>query len=97
MKGNSLLFVVLEVTHFFKGPHYWTFNDNAMEVNHVRKQLGTDWLNCELDVTSQPLLGESKQKLEHNKSTHIQYGILTLTFLLFSTVILKHIFTHILL
>ena len=60
-----LLFLLIcaGVTYFFRGQHYWEFNDLRMEVRHDRRHLGVDWLGCEIDPNEQgPNASESPSK-----------------------------------
>ena len=84
------------VTHFFKGLHYWKFNDTTMEADPDRKYIGYNWLTCPVnhDSTSLPVLGNLS--LNPNLSGRFQstYAFVTL-FALF-TVLTNYILTDVL-
>ena len=42
-------------TYFFKGKHYWQFDDYSMRVvNAMPKPIGTHWMQCPKDIIRNP-------------------------------------------
>jgi hypothetical protein len=72
-------------TYFFKGKHFWQFDDMRMKVSDVRpKRIGTHWMQCSpKEVIRDPFeVGRNPEIVNSSRSNHNNFLVVLLLLLL---------------